>query len=506
MTDQMTMSDAAIAETIRQTPSNLRHPDRLYIDGEWRLPENRTGFDVIDSATEQPFLTIAQASPSDMDAAIGAARRTFDETSWPFLEPAVRAEYVRKIAEGLRRRSDEAATYWTRQSGMIHKIAKFSIARVPTVFDYYADLAETFTWAEQDTPEFTKFGAVTSEPIGVVGAIVPWNTPLSLAAYKIAPALIAGCTIVLKTPREAPGELYILAEIAEEIGLPAGVLNVLPGDRVVTSQLVADPRVNKIAFTGSSDVGRKIAGVCGERLARYTLELGGKSAAVIMDDYDLDAAAAAIAGQETSLTGQVCMSLTRVIISKERHDEFAEKLGSVFGAVRVGDPFDPATDMGPLALRRQRDSVEAHIRAGLDEGARLVTGGGRPSHLERGWFVEPTVFANVDNSSTIAQEEIFGPVISVIPANNEEHALELANDTPYGLNNAVFTHDNDRAWYAARRLRSGTVGHNGFKTDTRMGFGGFKQSGVGREGGLQGILPYLETKTVLLDGPPAQFQ
>lgn len=492
--------------TVRDAPVSLRHTDRLFIDGEWRLPENTTGFDVIDSATEEPFIKIAQASPSDMDAAITAARRAFDESPWPFLEPRERAVYLRKLAEGLRARSDEAASYWTRQAGMLNNIAKFSIARVPSLFDYYADLTEEYPWVTLDKPEFAAFGAVTTEPIGVVGAIVPWNTPLSLAAYKVAPALLAGCTVVLKTPREAPGELYILAEVAEEIGLPPGVLNVLPGDRVVTDQLVRDPRVDKIAFTGSSEVGRKIAGACGERLARYTLELGGKSAAVILDDYDLATAAAAISGQETSLTGQVCMSLTRVIVTKSRHDEFAEALGSVFGSVRVGDPFDPASQMGPLALARQRDSVEGYIQSGIADGARLVTGGGRPAHLDRGYYVEPTVFANVDNNSRIAQEEIFGPVLSVIAADNEEHAIELANGTPYGLNSAVFTNDNDRAYQVARRLRSGTVGHNGFKTDTRMGFGGFKQSGVGREGGIQGLAPYLESKTVLLDGAPSLFQ
>ena len=345
-----------------------------------------------------------------------------------------------------------------------------------------------------------------NEPIGVVGAIVPWNTPLSLAAYKIAPALLAGCTIVLKAPPEAPGELWILAEIAEEIGLPAGVLNVVNGHRVVSDQLVRDPRVDKIAFTGSSHVGRQIAAAAGGRLARYTLELGGKSAAVVLDDYDLATAAASIAQQECSLNGQVCMSLTRVIVTKDRHDELVDALVSTFGSVTVGDPFDPATQLGPLALAKQQQSVLGYIQQGIADGARLAVGGKRPAHLERGYFVEPTVFGNVDNNSTLAQEELFGPVLSVIPAENEEHAVELANATQYGLNNAVFTNDVERAYQIARRLRSGTVGHNGFKTDTRMGFGGFKQSGVGREGGIQGIAPYLESKTVLLDGAPARFR
>lgn len=491
---------------IRDTPISLKHPDRLYIDGAWRLPTSSSSLDVIDAATGETFYRVGETGPEDMDAAIAAARNAFDHSPWSTLEPSERAVYLRKLADGLRDRAKEMGTFWTRQTGVIFGMSVASISRVPGLFDYYADLATTYPWATQDNPEFAAFGAVVNEPVGVVGAIVPWNTPLSLAAYKVAPALLAGCTIVLKAPPEAPGELYILAEIADEIGLPPGVLNVVNGHREVSEQLVADPRVDKIAFTGSSAVGRQIAATCGARLARYTLELGGKSAAVILDDYDLASAAASIAAQETSLNGQVCMSLTRVIVTKSRHDEFAEALGSVFGAVRVGDPFDPDTQLGPLALAKQQDSVLRYIRTAQDEGATLVTGGNRPAHLDRGFFVEPTVFSNVDNRSTIAQEEIFGPVLSVIAAENEEHAIELANDTPYGLNSAVFTQDVDRAYQVARRLRSGTVGHNGFKTDTRMGFGGFKQSGVGREGGLQGLLPYLETKTVLLDGTPTRFR
>ena len=491
---------------VREAPLTLKHPDRLYINGKWVTPASRSTLDVTDATTEEVFYRVAETTPHDMDAAIAAARHAFDHTSWPFLEPRERAEYLRKIAAGLRARSEEAATFWTRQTGPTYRMAVGSISRVPNLFEYYADLADSYPWVTLDTPEFAAFGAVVNEPIGVVGAIVPWNTPLSLAAYKIAPALLAGCTIVLKAPPEAPGELLILAEIADEIGLPAGVLNVVNGHREVSQQLVSDPRVDKIAFTGSSAVGRHIAGVAGARLARYTLELGGKSAAVILDDYDLATAAAAIAQQECSLNGQVCMSLTRVIVTKSRHDELAEALGSVFGSVRVGDPFDPETQLGPLALAKQQQSVLGYIQKGIDEGATLVTGGGRPSHLDRGYFVEPTVFANVDNRSTIAQEELFGPVLSVIPAENEEHAIELANGTQYGLNNAVFTNDVDRAYQVARRLRSGTVGHNGFKTDTRMGFGGFGQSGVGREGGIQGVFPYLESKTVLLDGTPTRFQ
>ncbi|ALJ21946.1 aldehyde dehydrogenase [Microbacterium sp. No. 7] len=491
----------------RDTPLALAHADRLFIDGEWVAPTGSGGFDVIDSATEQPFLRVAEASAADMDAAIAAARHAFDHTDWSFLEPAERAVYLRRLAEGLRARSEEMATYWTRQAGPLFAMSKGSIQRVPMVFEFYADLADSYPWITPGTSMMSEFAAVVSEPIGVVGAIVPWNTPLSLAGYKVAPALLTGCTVVLKLPPEAPGELLVLAEVAQEIGLPPGVLNVVTADREVSEQLVRDPRVDKIAFTGSSAVGKRIATICGERLARYTLELGGKSAAVVLDDYDLQKAAAAITGQEISLTGQNCSSLTRVIVSRRRHDELAEALGAAFGAVRVGDPFDPASQMGPLAMGRQQARVLEYVEKGVAEGATLVTGGRRPAHLERGYFVEPTVFANVDNRSTIAQEEIFGPVVSIIPADDEAHAIELANGTPFGLNSAVFTDDVERAWHVARRLRAGTVGHNGFKVESLLlGFGGVKQSGFGREGGVQGVHPYIETKTVLLDGAPRRFQ
>jgi aldehyde dehydrogenase (NAD+) len=351
-----------------------------------------------------------------------------------------------------------------------------------------------------------EFGLLVREPVGVVGAIIPWNGPIGLIAYKVAPALLAGCTIVLKCSPEAPGDAYVVAEIAESIGLPPGVLNVVTADREVSELLVRDPRIDKITFTGSTAAGRRIASICGERIARCTLELGGKSAAVILDDMDLNEAATTLAAAECALSGQVCSSLTRIVVNRKRHDELVDALVGGFSAVRVGDPFDPETQMGPLVSSRQRDRVEGYIAKGKEEGATLATGGGRPRDLDRGYYVEPTVFANVDNSSTIAQEEIFGPVLSVVPADSEDHAIAIANDTIYGLNASVFTHDVERARQVAGRLRSGTVGHNAFRTDFGIAFGGFKQSGIGREGGTEGLLPFLETKTVILDEVPEAYR
>jgi betaine-aldehyde dehydrogenase len=339
------------------------------------------------------------------------------------------------------------------------------------------------------------------EPVGVVAAIVPWNGPAGLMAYKCAPALLAGCTVVLKSSPEAPCSAYLMAEACEKVGLPPGVVNVITADRTVSEGLVKHPDVDKVTFTGSTAAGRRIAAICGERIARCTLELGGKSPAIVLDDYDVGTASRTIAAGVGYLTGQVCHSLTRIIVSRPRHDEMVEALSAEVRSMRVGNPFDPDIDVGPLATARQRERVEHYIARGKAEGAQLVTGGRRPSHLERGFFVEPTVFGNVDNRSSIGQEEIFGPVLSVIPAEHEQHAIQLANDTPYGLNASVFTNDVDRARQVARELRAGTVGQNASRTDFSIAFGGFKQSGLGREGGTEGLLPFLETKTVVLDTP-----
>jgi len=311
---------------------------------------------------------------------------------------------------------------------------------------------------------------------------------------------------VVKSAPEAPAEGLILAEIAESIGLPPGVLNFVTADREVSELLVRDPRVDKITFTGSTAAGRRIGSICGERIARCTLELGGKSAAVILDDADIEQAAGALAFYECINTGQVCSSLTRVIVSDHRHDEMVDALAANFGAVPVGDPFDEANQMGPLMAKRQQDRVLGYIQKGKDEGATLAAGGAVPAHLDRGFYVEPTVFGNVDNRSTIAQEEIFGPVISVIRATGEDDAIRQANDTIYGLNASVFTPDLDKAREVAGRLRSGTVGHNSLSSDFSIGFGGFKQSGIGREGGAQGIHPFVESKTVILQEAPPRYR
>ena len=480
---------------------HIRHPDRFFIGGEWVQPSSSRRIEVRDSATEDVFLSVAEAQVEDVDRAVAAARKAFDDGPWPRMSHKERAAWLARIADVWVSRTDAFAETWTRESGVLHSIAKRAIAGPAATFRFHAGLADTFEWAEPHVTPDGKRALLVREPVGVVGAIIPWNAPNALLAHKTAPAFIAGCTVIVKASPEAPASAYLLAEICEEIGLPSGVFNFITAEREVSERLVRNPGVDKISFTGSTAAGRRIGSICGERIARCTLELGGKSPAIILDDYDLDAAAESIAQSARFLTGQVCSSLTRLIVSKRRHDDFVDALASRFSKVKVGDPFDASSQMGPLAMARQRDRVESYIAKGREEGAHLATGGGRPAHLDRGYFIEPTVFGDVHNSSTIAREEIFGPVLSVIPADSEEQAIEIANDTIYGLNSSVFTNDPERAYAVARRIRAGTVGHNGFRTDFSISFGGFKQSGLGREGGTEGMYPYLEAKTIILDQP-----
>ena len=493
--------------TVTMTRSkHIARPDMFFIGGDWVQPSANSTIDVIDSASEELFLTVAEAQATDIERAVAAARKAFDHGPWSRTTPQERAVFLNKIADAWSSRAGALAESWTAESGVLRSMTNYGAKGVSVAFRYYAGLADTFAWEETCVSQSRQPSLLRREPVGVVAAIIPWNAPSMLMAYKVAPALLAGCTVILKASPEAPSAPYLLAEICEEIGLPAGVVNVLTADREVSELLVRNPGVDKVSFTGSTAAGRKIASICGERIARFTLELGGKSPAIILDDYDVAKAAASIAGSAPMMTGQVCSSLTRIIVSRDRHDDLVDALAASFGKIRVGDPSDAETQMGPLAMERQRDRVEMLIAKGKAEGAQLAVGGGRPAHLNRGYYIEPTVFGNVDNNSTIAREEIFGPVLSVIAADSEEQAIDIANDTIYGLNSSVFTNDPERAYAVGRRLRAGTVGHNSFQTDFSLAFGGYKQSGMGREGGVEGLRPYLETKTMIFEKAPAVAQ
>jgi len=485
--------------TLRTIP--LRHPDRFYINGEWVSPSGSGTFEVLDCSTEEVAARVGKADAVDAVKAIEAARRAFDNGPWPRMAVEERAHFLEKISQCLESANDDFARGWSIESGILNRIAKSRIgAFLGGAFRQYADMASTYPFVEASRSAAGQVAYKAKEPIGVVLAIVPWNGPAALTAYKVAPALLAGCTVIIKPSPEAPTSAYLFAEICEKVGLPAGVVNVLTADRDVSEAMVRHPDVDKITFTGSTMAGRHIGAAAANRMARVTLELGGKSPAVILEDYDI-AAAAKTLGQSyfSYLSGQVCHSLTRILVPRSKHDLMVDALREVARTMVIGDPFDDTTTMGPLATERQRDTVEGYVAVGLAEGATLAVGGVRPSNLKRGFFFEPTVFGNVDNRSRLAQEEIFGPVLSVIAADNDDHAVQLANDSIFGLNAAVFTNDETKAMDVARRLRAGTVGHNASRTDFSIGFGGVKQSGIGREGGVEGLDAFLESKTIVLD-------
>lgn len=483
--------------------SQIKHPDKLFINGRWTAPSASGRIDVFDSASEEVFLSVADAQAADVEMAVTAARQAFDSGPWPRMSHAERATYLEKIAAGLMSRAAMLADHWSAEAGVLRSMSEYSGAGLAQVFDYYAELASSFAWQEPHQASDGKPALLVREAVGVVAAIVPWNAPGLIMAYKVAPALIAGCTVIIKASPEAPSAPYIFAEICEEAGLPAGVVNVLAAHREVSELLVRNTGVDKVTFTGSTAAGQKIGSICGERIARCTLELGGKSPAILLDDYDVGLAAESLAQSTALMTGQVCAALSRIVIPKRRHDAFVEALASALGRIEVGDPFAADTQMGPLSSAVHRDRVERYIAIGKASSAHLALGGGRPRDLNRGYYIEPTVFSDVGNRDVIAREEIFGPVVCVIPAEDEDQAIDIANDSEFGLNASVFTNDPERAYAVARRLRSGTVGINAFKFDFGISFGGFKRSGIGREGGRDGVLPFLEAKTILFEEMPA---
>ena len=484
----------------------LQHPDRLFIDGRWVEGSSTRRLMPVNPATEQPIIAVAEAVEADVDQAVAAARRAFDAGPWPRMSPAERAPYLLRLTGELRKRRSELAASFVEQVGAPIWIAEGQMQLMFGIYEKHAALADTFRWEEPRPTMYTgDYGLLVREPVGVVAAIAPWNAPLLTVANKVAPALIAGCTLILKPSPETPIDSFILAECAEAAGLPAGVLNLVPADRAASEHLVRNPGVDKVSFTGSSAVGRRIAALCGERIARYTLELGGKSAAIVLDDFDIGEAAANLGFTLCILTGQNCANLSRVLVSERRHDQLVEAMAATLKTIRVGDPYERESVMGPLSMKRQLERVQRYVATGKAEGAQLVAGGSRPASLTRGYFFEPTIFAHVDNRSTIAQEEIFGPVVSVITYRDVEEAIALANDSIFGLNGAVFTNDLEQAYRVARRIRTGTMGQNGSRVDFNIAFGGFKQSGIGREGGPDSVLPYLESKTVVLRSAPAHL-
>ncbi|MGV9312158.1 aldehyde dehydrogenase [Streptomyces sp. NPDC003691] len=478
---------------------NLRY-GTFYIGGAWVGPATGRTITPVDASTEEPLGEVPDGTEADMDRAVAAARTAFDAPAgWASWEPARRAAAMEKLADAIDRRADEFVARVSAQNGMPVSVARQLETGYPSaILRYYAGLARELPTADVRPGLFGGSIEVRREPIGVVAAIVPWNFPQALAMFKIAPALATGCTLVVKPSPETVLDAYLLAEAVEEAGLPAGVINIVPGGREAGAHLVAHPGVDKVAFTGSTPAGRAIAETCGRLLRPVTLELGGKSAAIVLDDADLNLAeiGEGLFGATLLNNGQTCFLGTRVLAPRHRYAEVVDAFTAFAGSLTVGPASDPATQIGPMATERQRERVESYIAKGIGEGARLTTGGGRPEGLERGWFVRPTVFADVDNSSVIAQEEIFGPVLSVIAYEDEDDAVRLANDSDFGLGGTVWTADPERGAALARRVRTGTIGVNRYIPDPAAPFGGIKASGLGRELGPEGLAAYQQIQTI----------
>lgn len=475
------------------------HPEELFIGGEWATPSSAQRIEVISPHTEEPVAAVAAACPDDVDRAVAAARAAFDTGPWPRMDPAERVAMIRGLAERYGERRSELAELITAQIGAPISFAQRAQVGLPwTMMSAFCTLAENHPWQQTRAGMYGADVHVRREPVGVVAAIVPWNMPQFLIVTKLIPALLAGCTVVLKPAPESPLDALLLAELIADSGIPSGVVNVLPGPAGVGERLVRHPGVDKVSFTGSTAAGRAVAAAAAAGLKRVSLELGGKSAAVVLSDADPAAVATAVRSASLSNSGQICNALTRILVPAGRAAEFTDALAAEMESLVIGDPTDAETQIGPLVARRQQERVRGYIEAGCAEGARLVTGGpGLPAGVDRGWYVQPTLFADADNSMRIAREEIFGPVLTVIPYPDEDAAVAIANDSDYGLAGSVFTADTERGLAIAARIRTGTFGVNqGYTMDPFAPFGGVKGSGYGRELGPEGIDAYTDVKSI----------
>ena len=468
--------------------------DKLYIDGAWVEPSGKEKLDVINSTTEEVIATIPAGDANDIDRAVKAAKAAFP--AWSQTSVQDRAKYLTRINEGLSARADEIANIVSEEVGMPKMLSKLIQVGLPQgSFAVNAQLVESFQFEEQ-----VGNSLVVREPVGVVGCITPWNYPLHQIAAKVAPALAAGCTVVVKPSEVAPINAFMLAEIIDEAGLPAGVFNLVSGVGPVVGEAIAShPDVDMVSFTGSTRAGKRVSELAAQTVKRVTLELGGKSANVILDDADFEKAVADGVGKCYLNSGQTCSALTRMLVPRSRLAEVEAIAAKTAESFTPGDPFEATTRLGPLVSGVQRDRVRGYIQKGIDEGAKLVTGGAEaPDGLDKGYFVRPTVFSDVRSDMTIAQEEIFGPVLSILPYDTEEEAIAIANDTVYGLAGGVWSGDAERAKKVALQLRTGQVEVNGGGFNLMAPFGGYKQSGHGRELGKYGLEEYLEVKSLQL--------
>ena len=482
-----------MTETATRT-TGIQNRDRLFIGGQWVEPHGQGKLEVINSATEEVLATIPEGDADDADRAVRAAAAAFE--GWSQLSPEARGEYLQKIKKGLQARAEDLTAVIAAEVGMpVGLSPAYQLGSPPFAFGYYAGLAKDFQFEEE-----VGNSLIVREPIGVVVAITPWNYPLHQIALKVAPALAAGCTVVLKPSEVAPLNAFVLAEVIDEAGLPAGVFNLVTGvGPVVGEALVAHPQVDMVSFTGSTRAGKRVSELAAQTIKRVTLELGGKSANIILDDADLDAAVKRGVQQVMVNSGQSCNAWTRMLVPRGKVDEAERIAKEAAEGTPVGDPTDAGSFVGPLVSKAQHDRVRGYIEKGVAEGARVVTGGAEPPEgHERGYFVRPTIFGGVRPDMTIAREEIFGPVISIIAYDTEDEAVAIANDSVYGLAGAVWSGDQEHAKAVARRIRTGQVDINGGGFNMLAPFGGYKQSGNGRELGTFGFEEFLEVKSLQL--------
>jgi aldehyde dehydrogenase (NAD+) len=476
---------------------------RIFVGGHWQDAAGGGRIAVVSPHTEEVIAHAAAGSAQDVDAAVSAARTAFDEGPWPRLSHAERIAAVERLAAVYGSHVDEMADLITAEMGSPASFSRLGqAAGAASMMHLTVAAARTFPWVERRNGLLGEVH-LRRMPVGVVGIIIPWNVPQNLLMPKLIPALIAGCTVVIKPAPETPLDTLWVAEMTEQLGLPDGVVSVVPGGREVGEELVRHPGVDKIAFTGSSASGRHIASTCGEQLKRYSLELGGKSAAIVLDDAHIGKTVAGLKMASLMNNGQACVAQTRILVSERMHDEFVDALADMMSGLVIGDPADPDTDVGPLVSQRQQHRVQEYIRTGTAEGAKMILGGD-DSPLARGWYVRPTLFADAGNDMTIAREEIFGPVLTVIKYADERDAIRIANDSVYGLGGSVWTKDVAHGLELSGQVRTGTYGINMYMLDISSPFGGFKQSGIGREFGEEGLGEYTELQTVVSAGrlPP----
>ncbi len=475
----------------------MQEHSQIFVGGKLIDSSTKSRIDVVSPNTEEVIGRVPDATPADVDRAVAAAREAFDKGPFPHWSPEERANGINRLSEALKKRGEDLASTISSENGCPISISLgVQVLSSTMVLDINAGFARSFNFDETRRGLMGQPVRVRRVPVGVCAAIVPWNVPLYVIAMKLGPALAAGCTVIVKAAPETGLDPYLLMDAAQEAGLPPGVLNVLSAGRATSEYLVKHPGVDKVSFTGSTATGSRIGALCGEQIKRCTLELGGKSAGIVLEDVNLAAAVPQMLGAGLLNNGQACAAQTRFLAPRSRYKEVVDAMAAGMAAMKVGNSLDPATQIGPVVAKRQRDKILGYLAAGKTAGAKVATGGGAPQG--KGWFIDPTLFYDVSNQMTIAREEIFGPVLVVIPYDGEEQAIAIANDSDFGLGGGVWCGDTAHGVEVAAKIRTGTITVNtAMLVDMNSPFGGFKKSGIGRECGPEGIAPYTEYQSII---------